>query len=130
MLWRLAPDSPEPLYLQLVRQLRAAVASGRMQPGERIPSHRELAAQLVINHLTIKRAFDLLEAEGLVITKRGLGTFVADRLPAGHAAVGRDEVSADLVRAAQAARRLALTREQWNALNDRAWRASASPEDT
>jgi GntR family transcriptional regulator len=130
MLWRLSPDSPEPLYLQLVRQIRAAVSSGKMLPGERVPSHRELAAQLVLNHLTVKRAFDQLEDEGLVVTKRGLGTFVADRLPAGHAEVGRSEVADDLARAALAARRLGMTKEQWNTLGDRAWRASASEEDS
>jgi hypothetical protein len=64
------------------------------------------------------------------VTRRGLGTFVADRLPAGHAEVGRGEVAGDLARAAQAARRLAMTKDQWNTMGDRAWRASASEEDS
>ncbi|MBA3707947.1 MAG: GntR family transcriptional regulator [Planctomycetes bacterium] len=130
MLWRLSPESPEPLYQQLVRQLRAAVVSGRLKPGERIPSHRELAAKLVINHLTIKRAFDLLEAEGLLVTRRGLGTFVSDPLPKGHAAPGWQEVESDLARGAETARRLGADRSAWSGMVDRAWKISRTEEST
>ena len=58
-----------------------AIAGGRVKPGERLPSHRELAAQLVIAPLTVKKAYDELEHAGLIDTQRGRGTFVSERLP-------------------------------------------------
>ena len=122
MLWRLAPDSPEPIYQQLMRQLRAAIVSGRLRPGDRVSSHRELAAELVINHLTIKRAFEELEREGLLTTKRGLGTYVSDPLPKGHADAGSDHLAEALERAAQAAHELGLKRQDWLRLAADAWK--------
>jgi GntR family transcriptional regulator len=74
------PSDEIPIYRQIVRQVADAIAGGRMQPGEQLPSHRELAAQLVIAPLTVKKAYDDLEREGLIATQRGRGTFVrADR---------------------------------------------------
>ncbi len=75
------PGDETPIFRQIMRQITDAVAGGRVEPGEQLPSHRELAAQLVISPLTVKKAYDELEREGLINTMRGRGTFVADELP-------------------------------------------------
>ena len=65
-----------PIYRQLMRQITDAIAGGRLRPGDKLTSQRELAEQLVIAPLTVKKAYDELEREGLVRTERGRGTFV------------------------------------------------------
>jgi GntR family transcriptional regulator len=122
MLLRVQPEADEPIFAQLARQVRAAVAGGRLKPGERLPSHRELAAQLVINHLTVKRAFDELERDGVVVTRRGLGTFVADAPPERLAADARAAAAGALARLAGDARAHGLTRAQWIELANDAWK--------
>ncbi|MBI4605386.1 MAG: GntR family transcriptional regulator [Planctomycetes bacterium] len=77
MLFRVNPSDSAPIYRQIVRQVRDAVASGKLRRGDKLPSHRELARELVINHLTVKQAYDALEGEGLIRTERGVGTFAA-----------------------------------------------------
>ena len=81
------PSDELPIYRQIVRQVTDAIAGGRLAAGERLPSHRDLAARLVIAPLTVKKAYDELEREGLIQTERGRGTFVA----AGAAEVDREE---------------------------------------
>jgi len=76
------PGDELPLYRQIVRQVTDAIAGGRIAPGERLPSHRELAVQLVIAPLTVKKAYDELERERLIETQRGKGTFVCANPPA------------------------------------------------
>ena len=71
-----------PIYRQLVHQVADAIAGGRLDEGDRLPSHRELAVQLVIAPLTVKKAYDELEREGLISTQRGRGTFVSASIPA------------------------------------------------
>ncbi len=70
-----------PIYRQIVRQIIDAIAGGAIQPGERLPSHRDLSQQIVVSPLTVKRAYDDLEQEGYVITVRGQGTFIAKAPP-------------------------------------------------
>ncbi len=72
------PNDGLPIYRQIVRQIRHAVASGTLTPGDKLPSQRELARELVISHLTVKKAYEVLEADGLTRTARGRGTFVAE----------------------------------------------------
>ena len=69
-------SSELPIYRQLMRQIIDAIAGGRLQPGDKLTSQRELAEQLVIAPLTVKKAYDELEREGLIRTERGRGTFV------------------------------------------------------
>ena len=70
-----------PIYRQIMRQMTEAIAGGRLKPGDRLPSHRELSEQLVIAPLTVKKAYDELEALGYIDTQRGRGTFVSAKLP-------------------------------------------------
>ena len=71
------PGSPEPIYRQLMEQLRRRVASGQLAAGDEIPSVRELALALAVNPMTISKAFSLLEAEGLLERRRGLSMVIA-----------------------------------------------------
>ncbi len=75
------PSDELPIYRQIVRQITDAIAGGWMKPGDQLPSHRDLAVQLVIAPLTVKKAYDELERAGLILTQRGRGTFVGDRPP-------------------------------------------------
>jgi len=70
--------SRTPIYRQLIEQVRAAVARGRLQPGERLPSVRQLSRELVVNPNTIARAYTELERDGTLITQQGRGVFVAE----------------------------------------------------
>jgi len=69
--------SREPIYRQLAIQIREGVARGRLAPGDKLPSVRELSQQLVVNPNTIARAYTELEREGVLHTRQGMGVFVA-----------------------------------------------------
>jgi GntR family transcriptional regulator len=73
------PGDELPIYRQIVRQITDAIAGSRIAAGDKLPSHRDLAAQLVIAPLTVKKAYDELERQGLIVTQRGRGTFVNER---------------------------------------------------
>ena len=68
-----------PLYQQIVDGVRRAVSEGRLAPGSALPSFRALAADMLVSLITVKRAYEELEREGVVFRRQGLGTFVADR---------------------------------------------------
>ena len=70
------PSSGLPVYRQITDQVRRMLVSGRLAPGERLPSIRDLATQLRINPLTVGRAYGDLEREGLIEMRRGLGMYV------------------------------------------------------
>jgi len=75
---RISHDSAEPLYHQIAEQLRSLIISGKLPPGTTLPSIRELAAETECSVITVRRVYQELEGEGLVITRQGTGTFVAD----------------------------------------------------
>jgi len=75
------PGDELPIYRQIMRQITDAIAGGLLPAGAQLPSHRDLAEQLVIAPLTVKKAYDELERQGLIMTQRGKGTFVSERLP-------------------------------------------------
>ena len=70
--------SSEPIYSQIVEQIRQAIAKGQLGTGEKLPAVRKLASDLVVNPNTVAKAYTLLEQAGLVTTKSGSGTFIAD----------------------------------------------------
>jgi GntR family transcriptional regulator len=75
------PSDELPIYRQIMRQITEAIAGGRLKSGDKLTSHRELSEQLVIAPLTVKKAYDELEALGFIETQRGRGTFVCATLP-------------------------------------------------
>jgi GntR family transcriptional regulator len=70
---------PRPLYLQVMEQIKRRVAVGDLSPGAELPSIRQLAADLQISVITIKRAYLELEREGVIATRQGKGSVVADK---------------------------------------------------
>lgn len=66
-----------PIYAQLERALRAAIASGRLQPGDQLPTVRQLAVDLRVNANTVARVYTELERAGVLETRRGVGSFVS-----------------------------------------------------
>ncbi len=69
-------SSMVPIYEQVVNQIKAQIISGELKDGDILPSVRNMAAELRISSLTVKKAYDFLEEEGLVTTVHGKGTFV------------------------------------------------------
>lgn len=78
MTFTLDENSGVPIYLQIVEQVRRRIATGALRPGDQLPSVRETALRLRINPNTVARAFGELEREGVVETRQGSGTFVAE----------------------------------------------------
>ena len=72
-------SSPDPIYEQIVRQIKGQIISGVLSEGEPLPSIRKLAHELQISVITTKRAYEELEKEGLIDTVGGKGTFVASQ---------------------------------------------------
>jgi GntR family transcriptional regulator len=65
-----------PIYAQLERGLRAAIATGRLRPGDQLPTVRQLAVELMVNANTVARVYAELERSGVIDTRRGVGSFV------------------------------------------------------
>lgn len=87
---RIDRDGDVPLGAQLAGRIRTAVESGRLGPGDRLPSVRELAEAAGVNVNTARTVYARLESEGVVRSEHGRGTFVATGTPTGEAAVRRD----------------------------------------
>lgn len=98
------PRDAMPLHAQLERSIRVAVASGRLRPGDQLPTVRQLAVALRINANTVAKVYSHLERSGALQTRRGVGTFIADP-PA--AAMARNQEARDAALRAIATRALA-----------------------
>jgi GntR family transcriptional regulator len=90
------PSSGVPIYLQLIEQVKHAIETGAVRPGEQLPGIRPLSEELVINPNTVAKAYRELEHEGVIELRQGAGAFVAgrattkkdaDKLRAAHATV-------------------------------------------
>jgi GntR family transcriptional regulator len=81
MLFRPNPSSGVPIYLQLIEQVKHAIETGALRPGEQLPGIRPLAEALVINPNTVAKAYRELEHEGVVELRHGAGAFVAAARP-------------------------------------------------
>jgi GntR family transcriptional regulator len=77
MLLRPNPSSGVPIYLQLMEQVKHAIETGALRPGEQLPGMRPLAEELVINPNTVAKAYRELEHEGVIELRHGAGAFVS-----------------------------------------------------
>jgi GntR family transcriptional regulator len=80
--WLLGPISAAAdgaLYQQIVDRLKREVSEGRLKPGAALPSFRQLAEDLLVSVITVKRAYEELEREGIIFRRQGLGTFVSEQ---------------------------------------------------
>ena|SRR3569833_41423 len=82
MLFRLNASSGVPLYVQLMEQIKHAVETGALRPGDQLPTIRALAQELVMNSNTVVRAYRELEHEGIVELRHGLGAFISSSVSA------------------------------------------------
>ena len=78
MLLQIDHHSGQPIYRQVIEQIRRQVVAGQLPQGEQLPSVRDLASQLRVNPMTISKVYSLLEMEGWLERRRGVGLFVAE----------------------------------------------------
>jgi GntR family transcriptional regulator len=76
------PSSGVPIYLQLMEQVKHAIETGALRPGEQLPGIRPLAEELVVNPNTVAKVYRELEHEGVIELRQGAGAFVSDKAPA------------------------------------------------
>lgn len=106
------PSSGVPIYRQVMDQVCALIAGGRLAPGELLPSVRQLAAELQVNMMTISKAYARLEAEGVIERVRGMGMRVRPMTARGSVADRRKELRPLIEQAVIRARQLQLDDEQ------------------
>jgi GntR family transcriptional regulator len=117
---RLNPDSAEPLYHQIEDQLRALILSGQLPEGTLLPSIRELAQDLACSIITIRRVYQDLEHEGILRTRQGTGTFVAQVGTPQREHFRKEAVLAKLSEAIDAGLRVGCTNEELRRLFEEA----------
>jgi GntR family transcriptional regulator len=90
--------SSQPIYTQIVDQIRHRITTGALQPSEQLPTVRQLAADLHVNFNTVARAYRVLDKAGLISTQRGRGTYIWSQPPAEQAQMLRAQGIEDFVR--------------------------------
>jgi GntR family transcriptional regulator len=107
-----SPTSGVPIDRQLIDQIRALIAGGRLSPGEFLPSVRQVAEELEVNPMTVSKAYSLLEKDGVVELVRGQGMRVLPMRAGGNGTAQRDVLLPLLEQVAATARHLSLTPRQ------------------
>ena len=115
---KLLQNSGVPIYQQIAEQLKTDILGGKLKEGEYLPSIRGLAKELKISALTVKKAYDSLEAEGFTVTIHGKGTYVAAVNPGLLLEEQKKELEADLELAVQKGRRYGISDEDIRSLFD------------
>ncbi|HLJ95016.1 MAG TPA: GntR family transcriptional regulator [Gemmataceae bacterium] len=118
LLLHIQPDSPVPIYEQIVTQITFAIASGALEPGAMIPSVRDLANRVLVHPNTVARAFQELERRGVVAAKRGRGMEVTAGAPLACSSQRREIVRSRIREALREAASSALTPEEIRQLVD------------
>ena len=121
MYLRLDHQSGEPIYRQIVEQVKYRVASGQLKAGEKLPSIREMAKDLKINPRTVVKAYEELQSAGLVVRRQGQGVFITE-LQAAMPAKMRHKAIADLAsRLLSEASRMGASGEEVQAILKEVW---------
>lgn len=107
----LSQSDPRALYLQVIEQIQRRIAVGDLPPGTELPSIRQLAADLSVSVITIKRAYLELEREGVITTRQGKGSVVSDR-PGLPSSIAQRELAGHLNQAAQLGALLGLSKTE------------------
>jgi len=95
--------SNQPIYLQIVEQIQGQIAGGQLQPGDQLPTVRQLATDLRVNFNTVARAYRLLDEAGLISTQHGRGTYVWEQPPEAERRLHEkslEEITQDFIRQA------------------------------
>jgi GntR family transcriptional regulator len=124
------PRSGVPLYLQIIEQVKRAVAMGALAPGEQLPTVKALALNLTINPNTVARAYRDLEHDGVIETSPGRGSFVRST---GAPAAARDSVAGTAARAlgdaVREAKAVGLSRDEMRAIFENTLTRWYEPEE-
>jgi len=112
MLLEIDHHSGVPIYQQVVRQIRQQVMTGGLKEGEQLETVRELAARLKVNPMTISKAYSLLETQGLVERRRGVGLFAAAMKDENKEQIKDQMLESIMNKAAVTALQLGLSEEQ------------------
>jgi GntR family transcriptional regulator len=112
VLLRIEKGSSVPISRQIAEQIASLCAAGKLKPGDRLPSVRELARDLAVNQNTILRVYERLTGEGLLDRRHGQGTFVSDTAPRRATAVHRKRLVEELRQVSRQALGLGLTRDE------------------
>jgi GntR family transcriptional regulator len=108
----LSAASPKPYYKQIIDGVRREVGSGRLAPHAPLQSYRELAEELLVSLITVKRAYEELERAGIIYRKQGLGTFVAEQGPERSREAKTEQIEELLRRAVREGREAGLQDRQ------------------
>ena len=120
-------NSGIPLYLQLQQQLQQRILSGQLGDGAQLPSVREFSAELHLNPLTVAKVYQILEKEGFVETKRGIGTFVSHQSPGLKLDARRRQIAPSLEQLVVEALHLGLSEEEIRSLLSEKFQQFQSP---
>jgi len=102
-----------PLYQQIVDAIKRDVSEGRLRPGQPLPSFRALAEDLLVSLITVKRAYEELERDGIIYRHQGLGTFVAEEGAARSREAKADRAGELLRQALEEARQAGMSDREW-----------------
>ncbi len=116
MFIRVESSSGVPITRQIADQIRSHCASGTLAPGDRLPSVRQLAKEILVNQNTILRVYERLTSEGLLERRQGDGTYVADSLPRGRVKAQREMLANEVDRLVHRALDLAVPLEELHEL--------------
>jgi len=119
MLLQIDHHSGQPIYRQVMDQVRRQIMAGQLREGEQIVSVRELAGQLKVNPMTISKAYGLLEMEGLLQRRRGVGLFVAHVDRDRKSAAKAELLEQILSRAVAAAIQMGISEEEVHEITQR-----------
>ncbi len=112
MLLEIDHHSGVPIYRQIIDQIRKLIMAGSLAPGGQLMTVRDLAAGLKVNPMTVSKAYSLLEMEGLLERRRGVGLFVAELADDRRARTSVELIEQSLARAVATAVQLGIRREQ------------------
>lgn len=122
-----------PIYIQIVDRVEQLIATGVLEPGDQLPTVRQLAAELRVNFNTIARAYRILDESGFISTQQGRGTYVLEPPPPQQASNLRQEAIDNLTRSyLNAAARMGFEAdevEEWTEALIRSWRESGEPPE-
>ena len=116
MIMRIDTTSSVPVYAQIIEQVKRAIAVGALKPGDSLGSLRETAVKLRVHPLTVSKAYKILEQEGLVESRQGSGSFIADGIAVPTEKFKRESISISLEKAMSDAVHLGLSGDELRAL--------------
>ena len=118
MRWIIDYQTGVPVYLQLMHQVKSAVATGTLRAGDQLPSVRAMAEELRVNRNTVAKAWADLEGEGVIANKQGLGCFVTEKVTPLRRSVRNERLSTALDQVIVQAHHLQVSDDTLRALLD------------